>query len=176
MGPLLAVTLKAPGPSAVDPITSLPAMASATVGLTRRDLLRIGPAAAAAMAFGCAPRAPSSSDLALDTGRIRGRIVGASHETGHRLREGTFPEPEAVRDIPVVIVGAGMAGLSAAWKLAKSGFDDFVVLELEGEAGGNARWWSGATSLTRDAARACACWRGGRWRLHDGAQKLTQGQ
>ena len=109
-------------------------------GLTRRDLLQIGPAAAAAMAFGCASRAPSSSGLALDTGRIRGTIVGASHETGHRLRDGIFPEPEAVRDIPVVIVGAGMAGLSAAWKLAKSGFDDFVVLELEGEAGGNARW------------------------------------
>ena len=39
----------------------------------------------------------------------------------------------------MVIVGAGIAGLSAAWKLARSGFRDFTVLELEPEAGGNAR-------------------------------------
>ena len=116
------------------------AKALTNTGLTRRDLLRIGPAAATAMAFGCSPRAPSSLDLALDTGRIRGTIVGASHETGHRLREGTFPEPDEVRDTSVVIVGAGIAGLSAGWKLARSGFHDFVVLELEREAGGNARW------------------------------------
>ena len=109
-------------------------------GLTRRDLLRVGPAAAAAMAFGCSPRAPSAPDLALDTGRITGAIVGASHQTGHRLREGAFPEPQQTREVPVVIVGAGIAGLAAGWKLAKSGFHDFALLELEGEAGGNARW------------------------------------
>ena len=40
----------------------------------------------------------------------------------------------------MVIVGAGIAGLSAAWKLARSGFHDFTVLELEPEPGGNARW------------------------------------
>ena len=113
-------------------------------GLTRRDLLRVGPAAAAAMAFGCSSRAPSSP--VLDTGRISGAIVGASHQTGHRLREGAFPEPQETREIPVVIVGAGIAGLSAGWKLAKSGFHDFAVLELEGEAGGNARWGQNSVS------------------------------
>ncbi len=40
----------------------------------------------------------------------------------------------------MVIVGGGIAGLSAAWKLAKSGFRDFALLELESEVGGNARW------------------------------------
>ena len=40
----------------------------------------------------------------------------------------------------MVIVGGGIAGLSAAWKLARSGFRDFTVLELEPEPGGNARW------------------------------------
>jgi hypothetical protein len=109
-------------------------------GLTRRDLLRIGPGAAAALALGCAPRSPSAADRALDAGRITGAIVGASHRTGHRLREGSFPEPQQVREVPVVIVGGGIAGLSAGWKLAGSGFRDFVVLELEPEAGGNARW------------------------------------
>jgi len=109
-------------------------------GLTRRDLLRVGPAAAAAMAFGCSPRALSAPDLALDKGPISGTIVGASHQTGHRLREGAFPEPQQTREVPVVIVGAGIAGLAAGWKLAKSGFRDFALLELEPEAGGNARW------------------------------------
>jgi hypothetical protein len=105
--------------------------------LTRRDLLRLGPATAAAMAFGCSSRAPSARP---DTGSISGTIVGASHQIGHRLREGVFPEPQQTREVPVVIVGGGIAGLSAAWKLAKSNFHDFALLELEAEAGGNARW------------------------------------
>lgn len=42
--------------------------------------------------------------------------------------------------VPIVIVGAGIAGLSAAWRLAKRGAGDFVVLEMEDQAGGNARW------------------------------------
>jgi len=39
-----------------------------------------------------------------------------------------------------VIVGAGIAGLSAAWYLEKRGFRDFVVLEMEPQAGGVSRW------------------------------------
>ncbi len=108
-------------------------------GLTRRDVLRLAPGAAAA-ALGCGPRLPASAERALDAGRIAGGIVGASHRLGHRLREGARPEPRQVRDVPVVIAGAGVAGLSAAWKLARSGMRDFVVLELEPEAGGNSRW------------------------------------
>ena len=46
----------------------------------------------------------------------------------------------------MVIVGAGIAGLSAGWKLAGSGFRDFAVLELEPEPGGNARWGENAVS------------------------------
>ena len=125
----------------------LPAGASAKARrLTRRELLQAGSATAAALAFGCSPRAPSSPGLALDTGQIGGTIVGASHQTGHRLREGGFPEPQQTREVGVVIVGAGMAGLSAGWKLARSGFRDFVVLELEADAGGNARWGQNAVS------------------------------
>ena len=39
-----------------------------------------------------------------------------------------------------MIVGGGIAGLSAAWKLRKSGITNFRVLELEDEAGGNSGW------------------------------------
>ena len=114
--------------------------------LTRRDLLRMGPGAAAALALGCAPRPPSPGNRALDAGRITGRIVGTSHRVGHRLRDGTFPEPGQIHEVPVAIVGGGIAGLSAGWKLAGSGFRDFVVLELEPEPGGNARWGENAVS------------------------------
>lgn len=109
--------------------------------LTRRDLLLwMGSGAAAALTPGCGPGPRPAAERALDAGRIAGRIVGASHRVGHRLREGPLPEPQRVRETAVVIAGAGVAGLSAAWKLAGSGFDDFTVLELEPQPGGNARW------------------------------------
>ena len=70
-----------------------------------------------------------------------GSIVGASDVFGHRLRDGVQIEvpPDAWRDIPIVIVGGGIAGLSAARRLTKSGFDDFVLIELESAPGGTSR-------------------------------------
>lgn len=68
-----------------------------------------------------------------------GEILGASAAVGHRLRDRDFPEPTEILQTPVVIVGGGIAGLSAGWKLQQAGFRDFVILELEPEVGGNAR-------------------------------------
>jgi protoporphyrinogen oxidase len=48
--------------------------------------------------------------------------------------------------IPLVIVGGGVAGLSAAWWLDKHRFHDFVLLEMLDQAGGNAR--SGQDEVT----------------------------
>lgn len=61
------------------------------------------------------------------------------HALGHRLRDGGFPPPAATRQVGIAIVGGGIAGLSAAWRLDKKGFGDYQVLELEAEAGGNTR-------------------------------------
>ncbi|HUQ90359.1 MAG TPA: FAD-dependent oxidoreductase [Bryobacteraceae bacterium] len=73
--------------------------------------------------------------------RVEGNIVDDSHLLGHRLRDrGQFPAPKEQVKIPLVIVGAGIAGLSAAWRLEKKGFRDFVVLEMERAAGGNSRY------------------------------------
>jgi len=69
-----------------------------------------------------------------------GELLGASHVAGHRLRDRGFPEPSGTERHRVVIVGAGISGLAAAWRLSKAGFDDFRVLELEREPGGNARY------------------------------------
>ena len=70
-----------------------------------------------------------------------GEIVGASDAFGHRLRDGLRVEvpADAWTDVPVVIVGGGVAGLSAAWHLQRSGFNDFVLVELEKAPGGTAR-------------------------------------
>ena len=39
----------------------------------------------------------------------------------------------------IAVIGGGISGLSAAWKLAKASVDDFLVLEMEAEPGGNSR-------------------------------------
>jgi phytoene dehydrogenase-like protein len=79
---------------------------------------------------------------------IAGGFVNESFQLGHKLRDhAAFSKPTRQIRIPVVIVGAGMAGLSAAWRLDKRGFHDFVILEMEAQPGGNARY--GENDITR---------------------------
>jgi hypothetical protein len=67
-----------------------------------------------------------------------GEIVGQSASLGHILREGRTFEVAADRweTKKAVIIGGGIAGLSAAWKFKKQNFDDFLLLELEKDVGG----------------------------------------
>ncbi|HEV8370487.1 MAG TPA: FAD-dependent oxidoreductase [Pyrinomonadaceae bacterium] len=71
-----------------------------------------------------------------------GEIVGPSEVFGHRLRDGLQVQVpvDAWTNIPIVIVGGGVAGLSAARRLKKSGFEDFVLIELEKTPGGTSRY------------------------------------
>jgi len=72
--------------------------------------------------------------------RLAGGFVNDSHDLGHRLRDGALASsPTHTVRVPVAIVGGGIAGLSAGWRLQKRGLQDFVLLEMESEAGGNAR-------------------------------------
>ncbi|MFN7921278.1 MAG: FAD-dependent oxidoreductase [Bryobacteraceae bacterium] len=69
-----------------------------------------------------------------------GGFVDRSETIGHRLRDhGSFPSPRQTVKTAVAIVGGGIAGLSAAWRLQKRGMRDFVILEMEDAAGGNSR-------------------------------------
>lgn len=78
---------------------------------------------------------------------IAGSFVNDAFPLGHKLRDRTLAvAPKQTIRIPLVIVGGGIAGLSAAWRLDKKGFRDFVLLEMEQEAGGNAR--SGENEIT----------------------------
>jgi glycine/D-amino acid oxidase-like deaminating enzyme len=72
---------------------------------------------------------------------IAGSFVNESAQAGHLIRDRAgFPAPKRTEKVPVVIVGGGIAGLSAAWRMRKRGFTDFVLLEMNADAGGNARW------------------------------------
>jgi hypothetical protein len=76
-----------------------------------------------------------------------GEIVGASDVFGHRLRDGLSIEVprDAWSDVQIVIVGGGVAGLTAAWRLKNKGFHDFVLFELESAPGGTSRSGSNRT-------------------------------
>jgi glycine/D-amino acid oxidase-like deaminating enzyme len=72
---------------------------------------------------------------------ITGGFIDDGHSPGHQLRDrANFTTAKRSIKVPIVIVGGGIAGLSAAWRLDKRGFHDFVLLEMAEHAGGNARW------------------------------------
>lgn len=99
--------------------------------LNRRELIAALIGSQAALIAGCGgQRLPP-----------QGELLAPSFELGHRLRDGYRPQPNsgALEDVGVVIIGGGIAGLSAAWRLLGKGQRDFVVLELESVAGGTAR-------------------------------------
>jgi hypothetical protein len=75
-----------------------------------------------------------------------GELLSTNHRTGHRLRDvpASLPkqipnsEPQPTARHRCVIVGAGVAGLSAAWHLLPA-TDDVLVLELETTPGGTSQ-------------------------------------
>ncbi len=79
--------------------------------------------------------------------QLTGRIVGPSDKLGHRLRKAARPSPnaDAWQRCGVVIVGGGIAGLAAAWRLQRAGFHDFTVIEMEPLPGGTSA--SGSSDL-----------------------------
>jgi hypothetical protein len=79
--------------------------------------------------------------------QLTGQIVGPSDTLGHRLRKAERPSPaaDAWQTVGVVIVGGGIAGLAAAWRLQKAGFHDFTVIEMESQPGGTSA--SGSSDL-----------------------------
>ena len=113
--------------------------------LTRRQFLGGALAGAAAACLSACRR--GGATLWPSARAIPGELLGPDRALGHRLREGGIApatgEPERTA---VVIVGGGAAGLSAGWKLLRSGLSDFALLDLEPRAGGNAAWGENAVS------------------------------
>lgn len=93
--------------------------------MRRRTLL----ASAALPLWGCQP--PPA---------LEGGFSGTQPERGHRLREPVpTGAPARTRTVHTLILGCGVTGLAAARALRQRGHEDFAVLELEDNAGGNAR-------------------------------------
>ncbi len=106
------------------------------MNLTRRELLTVllgSPMAFAACRSGVSPRFPE------------GEIVGPNVSLGHILRENLNLEVpiDKWETKTIAIIGGGVAGLTAAWKLKKENFDDFVLIEIEKEIGGTSQSGTG---------------------------------
>lgn len=106
-------------------------------GLSRRDFI--------AMLLG----APAAASWACRGGERRagpppGELIDTGMTAGHRwIRDAkaAMSEPRTFRATRVIVVGGGVAGLSAAWALRRGGLraEDVIVLELDHQLGGTAR-------------------------------------
>ena len=99
---------------------------------TRRTWIKWLGTTPLAMLVGCSGK-PSAA--------FSGELLQPDLSVGHRIRDGwKLPQPTgAPSKHAVVIVGGGIAGLSAAWELQRQGIQDVVILEMESTAGGTSR-------------------------------------
>jgi monoamine oxidase len=67
-------------------------------------------------------------------------------QRGHRLLQAANAAPDETRKTRILIIGGGIAGLAAAWQLHKLAVDDYLLLEMEDQIGGNSR--AGSSPLT----------------------------
>jgi putative NAD(P)-binding protein len=112
-------------------------LSSPEPSLDRRQLLKLAAAGAAAWASGCPnnkakPPIPKAS--------ITGQLRGQDPTLGHLLRDRALSQepPSETREAEVLILGGGVAGLSAAWRLRREGVAA-PILEAAAAPGGNSR-------------------------------------
>ncbi|MFN8946067.1 MAG: NAD(P)-binding protein [Pseudobdellovibrionaceae bacterium] len=119
----------------------------------RREFLKIGAATCAgtAVVYGAMIDSPLKKMLFqkikatfVQSDSFPMELFGPNHKIGHRMRE---LMPDLLRQSAtlrqnaskkkVLVLGGGIAGLSAGWWLKRNHFDDFSILELEENVGGN---------------------------------------
>ena len=109
---------------------------SRTLRPTRRELLAGGVSAGLAAGL-CGSL--SSCGRKLHT-PITGGFAEEGETVGHRMRDGALPAATGdARRAGIAIVGGGVAGLAAAWRLARAGVEDVRVFDLGSTLGGTSR-------------------------------------
>jgi hypothetical protein len=103
---------------------------------TRRDFLRV--TAGSFLLAACGTKA--QPDV------ITGQLIEPDSRLGHRMRDADFPAPSLEEFTELVILGGGISGLSAARWLRKQKINDFTLLELSADTGGNSASGSNAVS------------------------------
>jgi phytoene dehydrogenase-like protein len=101
---------------------------------SRREFVAMLLGAPIAASLGCGARAPRiPPGTLIETGMARGHAAVRDR--------GAVPATAitAWREHQVAIIGAGVAGLAAAWELRRRGIRDVVVFELDDTTGGTAR-------------------------------------
>lgn len=89
----------------------------------------------------CVPSPAQSLD------HIGGGLRGANHAVGHLLRSGaSLPLPTQTVETDVLIVGGGIAGLSAKRWLHRRGVADVLLMEMDNGLGGNSAYGQNAVS------------------------------
>ncbi len=112
-----------------DASSGVPSDAHVSSGLSRREFLVVAGLAPALLGL-TRKGAPD----------IVGGFVNDDSTVGHALRDGTLStRPREQRRVSVAIVGGGIGGLSAGWRLDARGHRDWLLLELADRPGGNAR-------------------------------------
>jgi phytoene dehydrogenase-like protein len=111
--------------------------------MKRREFLAAGSAGALAAALAACGRKPAEIPI---------EFAGYDPARAHALRE-PWRAPAGItpRKAEVLVVGGGVAGLSAAWWLAREARTQITLLEMEATIGGNAR------GLTEHPALSDAC-------------------
>lgn len=113
----------------------------------RREFLRQTSLGAALLVTGISSL--SACKTARSTSHIQGGMIGANYQAGHRLRSVAelvkLPVQETVTT-DVLIVGGGVAGLSARRWLAQQGVRDVLLLEMAAQTGGNAAYGQNTVS------------------------------
>jgi phytoene dehydrogenase-like protein len=108
--------------------------------ISRRDMLRGSMGALLTAAAGCDRTARTVG------APLPGRLIDSGSDLGHRLRDRNLPPTSITRRAQVVVAGAGISGLAAAYALRRHGIDDVLLLDPLAEIGGNASYGENGVS------------------------------